>query len=57
MVGFEQSGVGGLLRLEDQVSGGVMGGSQGMGVRWDFWGGKESMCSVYDEAHGLKALV
>lgn len=49
--------MGGVLRLEDQVSGGVMGGSQGTGARWDFWGGKEITHSVYDEAHVLKALV
>lgn len=54
---FGISGVGEVLRPEDQVSGGAMSRGWDMEVRYDFRGGKEIMHSVYDEAHGLKALV
>lgn len=46
--------MGGVLGLEDQVSGGVIGGGLGVETRWDFGGGKEITYSVYDEAHGLR---
>lgn len=55
--GFGKHGVGGVLKMEDPVSRGAMGGSWGMGVRWNFVGGEEIMNSVYDEAYGLKAFV